>query len=328
MRSKAKLLLLLTATLVGADEPGVVDKVLPAAGDCRCSAQDAEGGKDRAGNDIKAIPASEQGLKVFTPDECCVVCSRTPECDFYSVSTEADGTTTICWLKKAKGPVTGDKASVAASLSPQYKSDPGYCHAYPTTFGGRFLSAFVLAGLVYTVGGALYGQRVLHKQHAGTLLAAHPHSQRWVEFNALVRDGAAFARGRRHRQAAPSRASTDSLAHPDTRGGVQRREGKSSGRNSKHRSGLADTSSVDRSKKSKRGGTSRAAAQPLLASGDSSGGADRDRKTTEHHHHHHHHHQQQQQQHRHNQLHLVEEHEHGALHQSQAKIKIVTGLGS
>ena len=46
----------------------------------------------------------------------------------------------VCWLKSKKGPVTGIKHTVAASLAPAYKGDAGFCHPYPTTWGGRFLT--------------------------------------------------------------------------------------------------------------------------------------------------------------------------------------------
>ena len=68
---------------------------------------------------------------------------------------------------------------MGASLNPAYKLDEGYCHAYPTTWSGQFLAAFVLASAMYSVGGALYGQRVLRRD--GPLLQAHPHAARWLE---------------------------------------------------------------------------------------------------------------------------------------------------
>ena len=80
------------------------------------------------------------------------------------------------WLRR--GPVTGTKNAVGASLNPAYKLDEGYCHAYPTTWSGQFLAAFVLAAAMYSVGGALYGQRVLRRD--GPLLQAHPHAARWL----------------------------------------------------------------------------------------------------------------------------------------------------
>ena len=78
-----------------------------------------------------------------------------------------------------RGPITGTKNAVGASLNPAYKLDEGYCHAYPTTWSGQFLAAFVLAAAMYSVGGALYGQRVLRRD--GPLLQAHPHAARWLE---------------------------------------------------------------------------------------------------------------------------------------------------
>ena len=89
--------------LAGADEPAA-SKVLPPDGECRCSADDPEEGQDHGGSDIKALtPAEGNGGKEFTPQECCVICAATPECEYYMVSTEAaDVAKTICWLKSHK----------------------------------------------------------------------------------------------------------------------------------------------------------------------------------------------------------------------------------
>jgi hypothetical protein len=276
-RAAPPILVLLLIARVVADDPAVAAKMLPAEGHCRCSANDADGGHDRAGSDIKAINAASAHVTAFTADECCIECNLTPDCEFYQVSTEASGST-VCWLKSSKGPITGEKDTVSASLAPVFKSDPGYCHAYPTTFGGRFLSFMGVCALAYLIGGALYGQRIQRLQQGSVprLLEAHPHAHRWVELKGLVQDGMAFARGggRHGGQRAPA-----DLEQPmgDGGGGAHGRAGTASARSKasssssgKHRSSRK-ASSGGRSKKSKRSGGSGAAAEPLLTAGGGGG---------------------------------------------------------
>jgi hypothetical protein len=52
-------LLLAACACADADEPEAAAEVLPPAGECRCSAHDAEAGMDRAGSDIKAYNSGE-----------------------------------------------------------------------------------------------------------------------------------------------------------------------------------------------------------------------------------------------------------------------------
>lgn len=88
---------------------------------------------------------------------------------------------------------------VGAPDDAEYQTPPApCCLVYGSRWGLTFLILFCSGSATYTLGGGLYAKRVLRKD--GSLLTAHPHADRWIEFRSLCEDGVAFSRARMWRR--------------------------------------------------------------------------------------------------------------------------------